>query len=77
MNWLFQSRFFSNSSIEADNLYSIPITFTTENESNFEDTTPPFIMNAKTYVLNLTNIDEDDWVIFNIQETGKCLYYIF
>ncbi|GBP46436.1 Membrane alanyl aminopeptidase [Eumeta japonica] len=68
---LTQKRFYSNSSIQTGELYTIPISYTTANAPDFENTKPAFIMDDETYTFNATNISASrSWVIFNIQETG-------
>ncbi|XP_074096420.1 suppressor of ER stress-induced death isoform X3 [Cotesia typhae] len=56
---------------ENEDLWWIPITYTTEVIKNFNSTKPSNWMNAK-YSLTLKNIDASDnqWIIFNILETG-------
>lgn len=51
----------------------MPITYTTNNSINFEDTAP------KVWLRNIPEVDieltlaDDEWVILNIQETGTKL----
>jgi aminopeptidase N len=58
---------------ESATTWWVPITYTTKNNINFENTT------AKVWLRNVTEDDieltlaEDEWVILNIQETGMKL----
>lgn len=66
-----QNRYYSNASHSSDEIYNIPITYTTQNIADFETTKPVFIMKNKTHQFSIANISQDhSWVIFNIQETG-------
>lgn len=58
----------------------IPVTFTTQTSSDFNQTTPLYWFNIQdqifkssyehSFIMSL-NYKEDGWVIFNIQQTGK------
>jgi hypothetical protein len=56
-------------------LWSIPITYTTSRERNFEDTEPKFWMNEE--IVAIPKLDEEpeekDWVLFNVKRSG---YYL-
>ncbi|XP_045519265.1 membrane alanyl aminopeptidase-like [Pieris brassicae] len=64
-----QKRFYIDPTKSSDELYKIPITYTTSNAPNFENTKPSFIMDGETYDLSV-NLTEDTWIVFNVQETG-------
>lgn len=58
---------------EESPLWWIPITFTTLGESNFNNTKPSIWMRAEEkLVLQDMDIPNHDWMIVNIQQTGKC-----
>lgn len=61
---------------ETEPLWWIPLTYTTEKELNFNNTKPSQWMRA-TKEITLSNLDlgPNQWIIFNLQETGK--RYIF
>ncbi|XP_053945437.1 membrane alanyl aminopeptidase-like [Anastrepha ludens] len=67
-----QSRFMlkDQSTSNTSLLYTVPISYTTSEENNFENTTPDFYLNATTSASNITLTNSVDWVILNIQETG-------
>ncbi|KAL4705512.1 hypothetical protein ACJJTC_011454 [Scirpophaga incertulas] len=68
---LSQRRFYINGSHSSNELYKIPITFTTGLSPNFENTKPVFIMGEKNHTFNVPDIGQNhSWIIFNIQETG-------
>ncbi|XP_030032733.2 membrane alanyl aminopeptidase-like [Manduca sexta] len=67
---LHQKRYYANSSISSEEVYMIPISYTTENSANFNDTKPAFIMSGRTHEVNIENLIDSNWVIFNVQETG-------
>lgn len=53
-------------------LWWIPITYTTESQLDFNTTQPSQWMKAeKSITLTNLNWNSSEWVIFNIQETGK------
>lgn len=53
-------------------LWWIPITYTTESQLNFNTTQPSQWMKAeKSITLSNLNWNISEWVILNIQETGK------
>lgn len=53
-------------------LWWIPITYTTETLKNFQNTKPSYWMSGEQSSLTLTDIPatNDQWIIFNLQETG-------
>lgn len=60
----------TTSSVEP--LWWIPITYTTESQLNFNTTQPSQWMKAeKSITLSNLNWNFLEWVILNIQETGK------
>ncbi|XP_049870025.1 membrane alanyl aminopeptidase-like [Pectinophora gossypiella] len=67
---LTQARFYMNA-FNSDEIYKIPITYTTDASPNFNNTKPNFVMENKSHSFKISNLNRDDsWVIFNIQETG-------
>ncbi|CAG9795008.1 unnamed protein product [Diatraea saccharalis] len=69
---LSQRRFYINGSHSSDEIYKIPITYTTGISPDFTNTKPLFIMEARTATLNVSNIGQNNsWIIFNVQETGE------
>ncbi|CAK1546280.1 unnamed protein product [Leptosia nina] len=64
-----QERFYIDSTKSSSELYKIPITYTTSDVINFENTKPSFVMDEETHELSV-NITEGSWIIFNVQETG-------
>ncbi|XP_046387284.1 aminopeptidase N-like [Ischnura elegans] len=49
----------------------IPISFTSQSGSNFNDTSPDYWMPTSETSIYVNNLPQDDgWVIFNIQQTG-------
>lgn len=53
-------------------LWWIPITYTSKSNADFKTTKPvEWMKGTKTLLLNRTNIPPNDWVIFNIQQTGN------
>lgn len=55
---------------DANLLYTIPFTFTTNLEKNFNSTTPKLYVEAKTDKVKVDFKEPIKWVIGNIQETG-------
>ncbi|KAM3967291.1 membrane alanyl aminopeptidase [Aphomia sociella] len=66
---LSQRRFYINSTVRSNEVYKIPITYTTKNKLDFNNTKPVFVMENISADIEL-NITEESWVLFNIQETG-------
>lgn len=68
-----QDRFFlingTNSSTE-NPLWWIPITYTSKNRMNFNDTKPTYWLKATKNLTIQETIHKDEWVIVNIQQTG-------
>ncbi|XP_064549574.1 aminopeptidase N [Drosophila montana] len=61
----------NRSKIDDRPLWWIPITYTTADELNFENTRPTTWMpRTKTYELENRNLSTAKWFIFNIQQTG-------
>jgi len=48
----------------------IPVTWTTQSSSNFQETTPTLWLGPETDPITIT-IDPDEWIIVNLQQTGK------
>lgn len=55
---------------DADRLWNIPITYTTKNESNFDETNTKLILKVNQTTLT-EKIDAKDWIIFNLQQGGE------
>jgi aminopeptidase N len=70
---LTQSSVGSNS----DELFGIPISFTTASDSNFDDVVAEFWMTTKEHEVTQETVGktwtDDDWIIFNLRDTG---YYL-
>lgn len=55
-----------------EDLWWIPITFTTSNVLNFNETRPSsWIRKTKELVIEDVDINNLDWLIVNVQQTGK------
>lgn len=54
---------------DACRVWQIPLTYTTQSELNFWDTSPRLWL--KESVGQLDGIHQNDWVIFNVQQTGE------
>jgi len=52
--------------------YVIPITYTTQTHQHFTGTLNNTLLSFLTFGLHL-NFKEDGWILFNIQQTGKCV----
>ena len=75
MLYLFQERFgFSNKPFVP---FSIPVTYTTSLEKNFELEKIYPVKMVDTSQLLVFDLGEEDWVIFNIQGQGKIQQPIF
>lgn len=55
---------------EKDPLWWVPITYTTERESNFTVTKPSHWMKAEKNIVVEQEIDSSEWLIVNLQVTG-------
>jgi len=62
-----------NGDIVLHNAYDrcIPITFTTHTKSNFFDTKPYEWLIPGSQEIITVLLNEDDWIIVNLQQTGK------
>lgn len=61
----------SNKEVEEEALWWIPITYTTSEELDFENTRPlTWIPRSKIYEIESRNLTTADWYIFNIQQSG-------
>lgn len=77
MNILFQSRCLlyntknSDKNDESNNLWWIPLTFTTSSKLDFSVTQPSYWFKPEEFMMiTETGISPNDWVLFNINETG-------
>lgn len=60
---------------DAEVLWWIPLSYTTMNQANFNDTKPKdWIRGTKNFAKEFENITTDEWIIVNIQGTGKINY---
>lgn len=67
---IFQDRFFISSSVsQTDQLWHIPITFTTGNNPDWETLTPLKVMSERTDTVERSGTGHE-WVIFNVQQKG-------
>ncbi|XP_023293113.2 aminopeptidase N [Lucilia cuprina] len=65
------SKNLNNETEEEDPLWWIPITYTTSEELDFENTRPlTWIPRSKIYEIESRNLTTADWFIFNIQQSG-------
>ncbi|VVD01643.1 unnamed protein product [Leptidea sinapis] len=67
---LTQKRFYIDPSKSSNELYKIPITYTTTNAPDFNNTKPVLVMDGETQVLSINLTDDKNLILFNIQETG-------
>ena len=51
-------------------VYSIPISYTTSLDFNFNDTSPKIWLHQREKEFD-TVFEDDEWLIFNIKSTGK------
>lgn len=49
--------------------WKIPLTFTTETECNFVNTTPKYWMTDS--MMTLPEVNSSGWIIFNVQQSGE------
>ncbi|XP_046806450.1 membrane alanyl aminopeptidase-like isoform X3 [Lucilia cuprina] len=52
--------------------YTIPITYTTDKENDFQILTPKFYFNKTLLKLIFGNADQDKWLILNLQQSSYC-----
>lgn len=51
----------------------MPLSFATPFENvDFEKTKNQFLLSSQTNVLEVNLQHEIDWIVFNVQQTGKC-----
>lgn len=50
--------------------WHVPITYTTRGENNFYVERPKLIFTEKTLTIRNVRINDKDWIIFNIQQSG-------
>lgn len=62
-----------------ETLWWIPLSYTTSNEADFENTKPKdWIRGTEKITKDFENITNDDWIIVNIQGTGdKKIFFFF
>ncbi|PSN55741.1 Aminopeptidase N [Blattella germanica] len=53
-----------------DTLWWVPITYTTSKDPQFTETKPETWLKAEPEMMLLDKIDDDEWIILNIQSTG-------
>ena len=67
---MFQSRFLISGPATTDELWWVPLTYTTSSELDFTNTKPKeWLKNIKETDVDIAKSD-DEWIIFNIQSTG-------
>ncbi|KAJ2952363.1 hypothetical protein O0L34_g4648 [Tuta absoluta] len=65
-----QERFFiSPTATQTEQLWPIPLTFTTAANPDWNNLTPSHVMTGRTMPIQV-NIGESDWVIFNVKQKG-------
>lgn len=52
-----------------ENVWQIPLTFTTSKQLDFLDTMPNYLLNNTSQELDY-KLEPNEWIIFNIQQTG-------
>ena len=53
-----------------DRLWEIPITYTTKTEIDFDESKTRIVLKEKTKIIE-EKIKSDEWIIFNIKQSGK------
>lgn len=56
-------------------LWSIPLTWASKSNPNFLDTTPKYWMSKSVDTVDL-EIAKDEWIIFNVQESGTKVFFV-
>jgi hypothetical protein len=56
-----------------DAYWVVPINYTTEDEMNFDDTTPDFWLSKQSDTISFPKLADDDWLLVNIRRTGSTL----
>ncbi|XP_065359942.1 membrane alanyl aminopeptidase-like [Calliphora vicina] len=69
-----QQRFLKNNrNLKHSSLtYTIPITYATDKEKNFENLTPKFYFNKTVSQLKFGNVNQNKWLILNLQQSNYC-----
>ncbi|XP_069669083.1 aminopeptidase N-like isoform X2 [Periplaneta americana] len=69
---LVQERFFlkGHSDNQNETLWWIPLSYTMSRNSDFTNTTPKAWMKAEPQITLVNDIEENEWIILNIQSTG-------
>ncbi|XP_061386751.1 membrane alanyl aminopeptidase-like [Musca vetustissima] len=67
-----QKRFLNNPEDGSDKslLYTIPITYATNRENNFENLQPKFYFNRTKTEMEFGNSDKDEWIVLNLQQSN-------
>lgn len=61
----------ANSNDTHDYRWWIPITYTTQNNQSFEDTTPiTWMADSETSIIIDDSPEDGEWILFNLQQTG-------
>lgn len=62
---------------QTDQVWPLPLTYTTQSNPNWDQQRATHVMTARTD--SITKAAGDEWVIFNIKQNGKLIdpYYIF
>ncbi|XP_012288914.1 putative aminopeptidase-2 isoform X2 [Orussus abietinus] len=66
---LSQERFLLRGKASSKNTWWVPVTWASKNNPSFNNTTPQFWLNTLTGSVNIS-AGGDEWVIFNVQESG-------
>lgn len=64
-------KFFGLTEKNVTNKWWIPLNYATQTNPNFNNTFPSHWLNPDIKTLEIEGIDSEDWVIFNIQQTGE------
>lgn len=56
---------------ESNNTWIIPLNFATSSQPRFNSTAPTHWINKSNENFPLNGIGKDDWIVANIQQTGK------
>lgn len=69
MLYFLQKQFLKEGETATDNLWNIPITYTTKTGVDFENLKPKLLFTSKSGQL-ADEVKTDDWIMFNIQQIG-------
>lgn len=63
--------------LNSKNTWTIPISIATSLTKNFNSTEPTIWLNKSSGSFNIVGINNTDWIILNVQQTGYYYYYFF